>query len=70
MNLIAYDGQIELEDDDWLDVEINGGDENEWGCCFPDRCLMPSYDHLRSECYDVEMYEAWYKEQTKNGGQY
>lgn len=59
MNLIAYDGQIELEEDDWAD---------EWGCEFDDDCLMPSYDHKRSECYNIEMALAWQEEQEKIAG--
>lgn len=48
--------------------EINGGDEDgehEFGCCFPNRCLMLS-EHLRGECYDVEMAKAWQEEQMQN----
>lgn len=53
--------------DDDLDDEVSGGDEDDdrdFGCCFPDRCLMPG-EHLRSECYDVEMAEAWREEQVQ-----
>ena len=64
MSLIAYDGQIELDEDDWLEADESRvpEDEDAWECCFPDRCLMPS-EHLRSECYDVEMAQAWADEQ-------
>jgi hypothetical protein len=37
--------------------EPDGNPEHEWGCCFPDRCLMPG-EHMKSECHDVEMVEA------------
>lgn len=37
--------------------EDDGRDD--WGCCLGDECLMPNYDHLASECYNVEMAEAW-----------
>lgn len=40
--------------------------EDAWECAFPDRCLMPSYDHRRSECYDAEMAEAWAEEQQNS----
>lgn len=65
-NLIAYDGQIELDEDDWADDHDpdDGDEEDEWGCEFGDLCLMPSYDHLRSECYTKEMAEAWMDEQN------
>jgi len=68
MNLIAYDGQIELEEDDWRDdCEPSDNDEegdyydedDEWECAFGEHCLMPSFLHRRSECYTVEMAEAW-----------
>lgn len=74
MNLIAYDGQIELEDDDWADeYDPDDGDdkydyydeEDEWGCEFGEHCLMPSFVHRRSECYTVEMAEAWQDEQMR-----
>jgi hypothetical protein len=63
MILIAYDGQIELEDDDWNDDD--SGDEDEWECCFPDRCLVPHFDHHSSECYDLEMAEALHEEMMR-----
>lgn len=69
MNLIAYDGQIELDEDDWADdyePEEDDDYEDQWECCFPDRCLMPSYNHMRSECYTREMAEAWMDEQQNN----
>lgn len=37
-------------------------DDEEWECAFPDRCLMPSPLHSRSECYTVEDAEAYYAE--------
>ena len=64
--MIAYDGQIELEDDDWADEYDPDDDDDdyydeddEWGCEFGAACLMPSFLHRRSECYTVEMAEAW-----------
>lgn len=32
-------------------------EDDEFGCCFPDRCLMPG-EHLKSECHDVAIMEA------------
>jgi hypothetical protein len=68
MNLIAYDGQIELEEDDWLDADESergpDDDEDEWECAFGADCLMSSR-HMRLECYTVEMAEAWAEEQEK-----
>lgn len=49
------------DDEDWIEDEEH--DEDEWGCEFGDRCLMPGYDHRRSECYTKEMAEAWADEQ-------
>jgi hypothetical protein len=36
--------------------------EHEWECAYPDKCLMPSPVHLRSECHTVEDAEAYYTE--------
>jgi len=68
MSLIAYDGQIELDEDDWQDADESRvpDDEDEWECEFGERCLMPSYFHRRDECHTVEMAEAWMEEQ-RNG---
>jgi hypothetical protein len=57
MNLIPFDGELILEEDDWLDED----EEDEWGCEFPGKCCMPG-DHMRSECYTAEMAEEWYRE--------
>ena len=65
MNLIAYDGQIELDEDDWLEADesrVPDDEEDEWECEFGADCLMPSFLHRRSECYTVEMAEAWERE--------
>lgn len=65
MNLIAYDGQIEIDDDDWLDADesrVPDDDEDEWECEFGVDCLMPSFYHRRSECYTVEMAQDWQHE--------
>ncbi len=66
MNLIAYDGQIELDEDDWLETDESrtpDDDDDEWECEFGDKCLMPSFLHRRSECHTVEMALAWQEEQ-------
>lgn len=48
------------EDDDFSGYEPRWfADDDDWGCCLGDECLMPSYDHRASECYNVEMAEAW-----------
>jgi hypothetical protein len=66
MNLIAHDGQIELEEDDWLDADESeygpDDDEDPWECEFGADCLMPSFLHRRSECYNLEMALAWQEE--------
>lgn len=63
MNLIGYDGQIELEEDDWLEDEYEDEDDDEWECEFGADCLMPGFYHRRSECYTVEMAQSWQDEQ-------
>lgn len=55
----------ETEEDNDLDYD-EPDERDEWGCEFGDRCLMPSYNHLRSECYTREMAEAWADEQQNN----
>jgi hypothetical protein len=70
MNLIAYDGQIELDEDDWFeadesrvrDDDDDDDDDDDWGCQFGADCLMPSFHHRSSECYTVEMALAWQEE--------
>lgn len=37
--------------------------EDEWACEFGVDCLMPG-EHLRHECYTVEMAQAWQEEQA------
>lgn len=59
LELIAWEGQIELEEDDWLEDEPDEDDENEWVCRFPGECLMPGIDHHSSECFTREMAERW-----------
>lgn len=50
-----------FEDQEWGEVsdeyDDSFGDLNEFGCCFPDYCLMPDV-HLKNECYQLEMFEA------------
>lgn len=74
MNLIAYDGQIELEEDDWLEADERDGpsdpddyldDEDEWGCEFGPDCVIPHYFHRRSECYTADMAQAWEEEHKR-----
>jgi len=49
--------------------ELWENERDDWGCCLGDECLMPSYDHRASECYNVEMAEAWAEEcETDAGG--
>lgn len=40
----------------------DGDDEDKWECAYPGKCLMPSPDHMRDECYTVEDAEAYYAE--------
>ncbi len=68
MSLIAYDGQIELDEDDWQDADesrVSDDDDDEWACEFGERCLMPGYFHRRDECHTVEMAEQWADEMAK-----
>lgn len=61
MSLIAYDGQIELEEDDWADEDLpdEEDDGDEWrGCVFGAQCVMPD-PHFSYECYTAEMAEEW-----------
>lgn len=48
--------------------DLDDDPENEVGCCFPERCLMPA-EHMKSECHDAEMVEAYARESTGNSGQ-
>lgn len=41
---------------------VDDDDEDEWECAYPDKCLMPSPFHQRSECHTVEDMEAYYRE--------
>lgn len=43
-------------------VDDDLDDDEQWMCAYPDKCLMPSPDHHRSECYTVEDAEAYYAE--------
>jgi hypothetical protein len=45
---------------DALDERVD--DDEDWECAYPDKCLMPSPLHHRSECYTVEDAEAYYAE--------
>jgi len=49
------DGDLLPDDDDYCER-----DEDEWGCCFPEGCLMAYADHMKGECHTVEMLEAYY----------
>jgi len=59
------DGYDEYFDDEFDDAERDFSDEDEWECQFPERCLMPSVDHRRDECFDLEMAEAMHHEMSK-----
>lgn len=62
MNMIPFDGELILEEDDWPDGDDpDEDDEDEWECQFPASCVMPG-DHMRSECYTAQMAEEWYRE--------
>jgi hypothetical protein len=52
-DLPRYGGEDDYEEDE----------EEDWSCAFPDECLMSYTDHLRDECYTVEMYEEYMKEE-------
>ena len=46
------------------DLEENAGDLEgsalgEWGCLFPDRCVMAG-EHFTSECFTAEDAEEWW----------
>lgn len=41
----------EPSDDDLRDEDGDGNEE--WGCCYPDRCCMPGH-HMLSECHTAE----------------
>lgn len=63
MNLIAYDGQIELDEDDWADeYELDEDEEDEWECAFGADCVNPHYFHQRADCYTADMVESWQEE--------
>lgn len=66
MSLVGYDGQIELEEEDWDDEDdFEDDEEDEWECEFGERCLVSSFTHRRSECYTVEMAQAWRDEERR-----
>ena len=53
--------QIDGDDDaDWEDER--DCDDDEWECEFGERCLVPHFIHSRSECYTVEIAQAWEEE--------
>jgi hypothetical protein len=49
----------DCDDDEWMD---GAEDEDPWECEFGAHCLMPSFLHRRSECYNLEMALAWQEE--------
>jgi hypothetical protein len=49
-------------DNDYKDEYSEPDEDDEWACEFGERCLMPSFTHRRSECYTVEMAQAWQDE--------
>lgn len=54
--------------DDRDEDEYSEPDEDdEWECAFGERCLVPHFIHQRSECYTVEMAQAWEEEQYEQG---
>jgi hypothetical protein len=58
----SHEANYEIYDEPW-EIERDVDDERDsWGCVLGAQCLMPSYDHRASECYDVEMAEAWANE--------
>lgn len=42
-------------------------EQDDWECAYPDKCLMPSPLHQRSECYTIEDAEAYYAEAMRKG---
>ena len=63
MNFLAYDGQIELDEDDWQDDDCASQYfDQDYGkddlCEFPGECCMPGY-HTRDECHTAEMARQW-----------
>lgn len=53
---------ISCDDCDEDQLEALAEDDEQWECAYPGKCLMPSPDHHRSECYTVEDAEAYYAE--------
>jgi hypothetical protein len=49
----------DCNDDEWVD---DCEDADPWECEFGGDCLMPSFLHKRSECYNLEMALAWQEE--------
>jgi hypothetical protein len=47
------------DDDEWMN---DYDQEDEWRCEFGVHCLMPG-EHMRSECYNLQMAQAWQDEQ-------
>jgi hypothetical protein len=55
-------------DDDYEQVEEwELDDPNEWGCHFPEQCLMAYTDHMKSECHTVQDVERDRREMQREG---
>jgi len=54
----AYGEDHDDFEDDFADEDLMERDE-EFECCFPERCCMPGY-HFPSECHTPEIMEALY----------
>lgn len=63
-------GYIHPNDDDFEpfdDEHDEYMDHDRFECVLGSKCLMPSPDHFASECYGVEMAEAYAKEMGDAG---
>lgn len=56
-----FDYYDERDEDEYSEPD----EDDEWECAFGEHCLMPSFIHRRSECYTVEMAQAWQEEYEK-----
>lgn len=52
------------DDDEYDDGYYDDRDDqdDEWGCCYPERCLMSYTSHTLSECHTVEDMQSYERE--------
>lgn len=64
IGILSDAADLDDYEDDYNDPDKNPDDD--WSCAFGAKCLMSSFYHQRSECYTVEMVEAWADEAAQD----